>query len=62
MDKDSPHGWTDAVRDKKMRAIPMVSLHLMAVDTQAGTLTESNCRQSRQRHKSSLVTDTSLFK
>ena len=45
--------------DMEMRPIPMVTLHLMAVDTQAGTLTESNCRQS---HKSSLVTDTSLFR
>ena len=48
--------------DKKMRAIPRVSVQLMAADTQAGTLTESNCRQNRQRHKSSLVTDTSLFR
>ena len=48
--------------DKKMRAIPMVRLHLMAADTQAGTLTESNSRRSWQRHKSSLVTDTSLFR
>ena len=45
--------------DMEMRPIPMVTLHLMAADTQAGTLTESNCRQS---HKSSLVTDTSLFR
>ena len=45
--------------DMEMRPIPMVTLHLMAVDTQAGRLTESNCRQS---HKSSLVTDTSLFR
>lgn len=61
MDKDSLHGWTDAVRRQEDEGDSHgeVSLHLMAGDTQAGTLTESNCRQS---HKSSLVTDTSLFR
>ena len=43
--------------DKKMRAIPRVSVQLMAADTQAGTLTESNCRHSRQtiNHPWSLI-------
>ena len=62
MDRDSPMGGQMQLGDMEMRPIPMATLHLMALDTQAGTLTESNCRPSWHCHKSSLVTDTSLFR
>ena len=57
MDRDSPMGGQMQLGDMEMRPIPMATLHLMALDTQAGTLTESNCRHSRQtiNHPWSLI-------
>ena len=40
----------------------LTCLCLMVLDTQAGTLTEGNCRLSWQCHKSSLFDDTCLFR
>ena len=57
MDTDSPHGWTHAVTRFHVDMPP-----LMVLDTQAGTLTEGDCRLSWQCHKSSLFDDTCLFR